>query len=155
MSTTNLADEHILVPIDGAVASEHALEYATQFPAAEITLLTVIDPYDIDPVSSGLQSPVGRAGMPGYSEEWYQRIKDQVSEMHSQLVEQSGLDKSTVSTLIKFGSPTRQIVACVDEHEIDHVIMGNRGEDRLSRILLGSVTEGTIRRTTAVVTVIQ
>lgn len=155
MSLTELANEHILVPIDGSVASNHAFEYATQFPAAEITLLTVIDPFDIDPVSRGFQSPVGRAGMPGYSEEWYQEVKNRVSEMHSRVIEESGLDETTISTLIKFGSPTRQIVACVDEHEIDHVIMGNRGEDRLSRILLGSVTEGTIRRTTAVVTVVQ
>lgn len=155
MPSLELTKEHILVPVDGSVASEHAFEYATQFPAVEITLLTVIDPFDIDPVSRGLQSPVGRAGMPGYSEEWYQEVKDRVSEMHSRLIEHSGIDQATVSTLIKFGSPIRQIVACVSKNEIDHVIMGSRGEDRLSRILLGSVTEGTIRRTTAVVTVVQ
>ena len=75
--------------------------------------------------------------------------------MHSQAKEQAATTDTPVSTEITFGSPARQIVRFVEEHDIDHVIMGNRGKDSLSRILLGSVTESTVRRAPTIVTVVR
>ena len=155
MRPPSIESERILVPIDGSEASQHALEYALSFPAAEITLFTVIDPFDTDPLSTGLQSPSGIAGIPGYSSEWYDGVREEAEKMQAQAKEQAATTDISVSTEVTFGSPARQIVRFVEEHDIDHVIMGNRGEDSISRILLGSVTESTVRRTPAIVTVVR
>ncbi|WP_282190254.1 universal stress protein [Halocatena salina] len=49
-----------------------------------------------------------------------------------------------------YGSPTKQIVKCTE----DHVILGRHNKDPLSCVLLGRVSETVVRRASVVVTVV-
>ncbi|RRJ29566.1 universal stress protein [Halocatena pleomorpha] len=154
MSDSSLEEENILVPIDGSNASKHAFDYALNFPAVSITILTVINPFDIDPVASGLQSPSGRAGIPGYSQEWYEEVEEKIKSLHERKRERAADSDITIRSEIRYGSSAQQIVKYTQEQEIDHVILGRHSKDPLSRMLLGNVSESVVRRVPAVVTVV-
>ena len=151
MSTT----ETILVPFDESPQAETALEYALELPDAKITILTVIDPFDINPETPGYQSPIGRAGMPGYSREWYEPVESRIKERFKQAQETADSRGVVLSNDIKFGDPARSIVRYADEHEITHIVMGSHGRSGLPRIVSGSVSEGVLRRSSVPVTVVR
>ncbi len=100
--------EHVLVPLDGSPKSMEAFEHALKIPDAELTVITVVNPFDIDPLSPGYQSPLGKAGMPAYSQEWYQKEWDNAHELHEELGEQAG--DVPVESVVKMGQPARQIL---------------------------------------------
>jgi nucleotide-binding universal stress UspA family protein len=151
MSTT----ENILVPMDGSPQAEAALVHALALPDVTITLLTVIDPFDTRPEESGYHSPVGRAGMPGYSEEWYEPTKERIRERFSQAQGRADARGLTLATVIEFGDPARSIVKYSERNGIDHIVMGSHGRSGLSRILRGSVSEAVMRRSPSPVTVVR
>lgn len=147
--------EHILVPMDGSPRSERALEYALRFPGAEITVLTVINPFDIDPISPGYQSPTGIPGMPGYSEEWYEGAKNTAEELHEEARERAAKDDRTLSSEVVFGQPARQIINYVTDHDVDQIVIGNHGRSDFPHVLLGNTAESVVRRSPINVTVIR
>ena len=155
MSEQSVGGEHILVPMDGSPQAERALEYALRFPDAEITVLTVINPFDIDPVSPGYQSPAGVPGMPGYSEEWYEGAKNDAEELHEQAREQAAEDNRMLTSDIIFGQPARRIVTYAAEHAVDHIVIGNHGRSDFPHVLLGNTAESVVRRSPVNVTVIR
>ena len=150
MSTT----EKVLVPMDGSPQSEAALVHALTLPDVTITLLTVIDPFDTRPEETGYHSPVGRAGMPGYSEEWYEPTKARIRERFSQAQGKADARGLTLGTVIEFGDPARSIVSYSERNGIDHIVMGSHGRSGLARILRGSVSETVMRRSVSPVTVV-
>ncbi|WP_266078939.1 universal stress protein [Haladaptatus caseinilyticus] len=145
--------EHVLVPIDGSPASEAALDYALTIPDVEITVLTVVNPFDIDPLSPGYQSPLGKAGMPAYSQEWYQKEWDNAKELHEELRETAG-DVPFEGT-IKMGQPSKQILKYAKSHDVDHIVIGTHGKEDISTILLGSVAEKVAHRSPMTVTIVR
>jgi nucleotide-binding universal stress UspA family protein len=145
--------EQVLVPVDGSPKSKEAFEYAVAMPDVELTLITVVNPFDIDPLSPGYQSPLGKAGMPAYSQEWYQEEWDNAHELHEDLRESAG-DVPTKS-VVKMGQPARKILRYAREHDVDHIVIGTHGRDDISRILLGSVADRVIRRAPMMVTVVR
>lgn len=147
--------ERILVPIDGSPQSEQALEYALGLPDAEITLITVINPFDTDPNTIGLQTPSGVPGIPGYSEEWYERTRDNIRELHEEAREQAAKQDVSLSSEIEIGDPSRHIVRYADENDVDHIVIGSHDRSDLSRLLLGSVAERVVRRSSVPVTLIR
>ena len=147
--------EHVLVPIDGSPRSEHALEHALDMDDVELTLVTVINPFDIDPNTVGLQSPTGVPGMPGYSEEWYEAARTDAEELHTKASEQAAKEGIELSSEIAVGDPARRILRYVEEGDIDHVVIGSHNRSDLTRILLGSVAERVVRRSPVPVTVVR
>ncbi len=57
-------------------------------------------------------------------------------------------------TTIDEGVPHERIVAYVDEHDVEVVVMGAKGRSAFKRSLLGSATEGVLRRTDTPVLVV-
>ncbi len=53
------------------------------------------------------------------------------------------------------GSVSRVIIKYVDEHDIDHIVIGSHGRTGLSRILLGRVAEKVTRWSPVPVTVVR
>jgi nucleotide-binding universal stress UspA family protein len=51
-----------------------------------------------------------------------------------------------VSTVVRFGEPAAEIAACVENMDIDLVIMATHGWTGFRRLLLGSVAEQVLRR---------
>jgi nucleotide-binding universal stress UspA family protein len=60
-----------------------------------------------------------------------------------------------VETAVGFGSPARTILDYVDEHGVDHVVMGSHGRSGISRLLVGSVAETVVRRAPCPVTIVR
>ncbi|EMA56126.1 universal stress protein [Halococcus thailandensis] len=147
--------EHVLVAIDGSPQSEHALKYALGMGDVELTVITVINPFDTDPNTIGLQSPTGIPGLPGYSEEWYDSARAEVEDLHAAVSEQATEEGVALSGEIEIGDPARRIVRYVENNDIDHVVVGSHDRSDLTRILLGSVAKRIVQRSPVPVTVVR
>lgn len=147
--------EHVLVPMDGSDHSKQALEYALDMPDVEVTVITVVDPFDIDPLTPGYQSPVGKSGMPAYSQEWYQKQWDNAKQLHEETREELDDFEGSFESVVKLGKPAKQILRYVENHDVDHVVLGATSESGLSRVLMGSTAEAVSKRSPVTVTVVR
>lgn len=137
--------ERILVPIDGSAQATKALEYTDdKFPDGNIVLLHVIDPIDAGYSAESV--------LPSYSEGWYESQKESAERLFENARDQ--LDRE-VETTTEVGRPSRVIVEYIEEHDIDHVVMGSHGRSGVARVLLGSVAENVVRRSPVPVTVVR
>ncbi len=130
----------ILVPVDGSACSDRAAQEAVRFAAvfgAEITVLTVID------------NPL--RGMYGYSEgiSYYGDVYEALERTASvtlarteRLASDAGVAARTV--LRRDVRPIDAILEAEQEHDL--TVLGTHGRHGVDRVLLGSVTEGVLRR---------
>ncbi|NEU55839.1 universal stress protein [Halorussus sp. MSC15.2] len=140
--------KRILVPIDGSSQSDDALEHALkEFGDHDLTVLHVIDPVD-----TGYSGPVG---IPGGSEEWYEKAKQESEELFEDAQAVADEYGVTLDTAAEPGRPARTIVEYADDEGFDQIVMGSHGRSGVSRILLGSVAETVVRRATMPVTVVR
>jgi nucleotide-binding universal stress UspA family protein len=147
--------ESILVPLDGSPKAGKAFDYAIKFPDAKITVITVINPFDIDPLKPGFQSPVGKAGMPAYSQEWYQKVWDNATDLHDQMREKAEEQDVPFESVVTMGTAAKEIVKYAKENDIDHIIMGTHGSEDIANVFFGSVAEKVTRRAPMSVTIIR
>ncbi|MWG35041.1 universal stress protein [Halomarina oriensis] len=137
---------HVLVPLDGSEGAEAALSYALDlFPDARFTLLAAIDP------SAGFAD----VGAPGTSEVWYRNAREEAAEHLGQgrtNAEARGVD---VSTVVEAGRPARVIVDYAEDYGVDHVVLGSHSREGVSRLILGSVAEAVVRRSSVPITVVR
>ena len=147
--------EHVLVPVDGSPQSQHALQYALRMPDVSVTAITVLNPFDVNPLKPGYQSPLGKSGMPAYSQEWYQKQWDEARALHERVREEVAEFDGEFESVVKFGQAERQILDYVDAHDVDHVVIGATGETGLSRLLMGSTADAVTRRSPVTVTVVR
>ena len=133
----------VLVPVDGSDPADAALEYAIeQFGDEEITALYVIDPVD-----------GATTWGPGSGDDWLAAAEERAEgllEDAAARAGEAGVDIETDSTV---GRPARTIVEYADEAGFDHVVVGSHGREGISRVLLGSVAETVVRRSSVPVTV--
>jgi nucleotide-binding universal stress UspA family protein len=141
---------HVLVPYDESEGSERALEHALeQHPEATVTLLHVVDLVD-----AGYASPVDGT-VPGFWEEWFENEKAASERLLEEGRERANEADVDVQTETVVGRPTRAINEYVEERDVDHVVMGSHGRSGVTRVLLGSVAEGVVRRAPVPVTVVR
>lgn len=142
--------KEVLVAIDGSEQAEDALEHAMfEFPDADITALTAVDPI-----------AAGYAGAPapdalGTPTEWNDHAKEHADEVLQAAEEQAEEAGRTVKTVSVSDRPARSIVDYAEENDVDHVVIGSHGRTGVSRILLGSVAETVVRRAPCPVTVVR
>jgi nucleotide-binding universal stress UspA family protein len=148
--------KRILVAVDGSEEAVEALRFAAdEWPDADLTALHVINPADSATGAEG--------GFPGASDQWYESAKQRGERVLSEAAE--SVDRA-VETRLEVGRPTKTILdvaggeAAVGEaadagEPFDHVVLASRGRTGLSRVLLGSVAEGVVRRAEVPVTVVR
>jgi nucleotide-binding universal stress UspA family protein len=151
--------KRILVAVDGSAEAAEALRFAaTEWPDADLTALHVINPADSTTGADG--------GFPGAVDQWYDSAKGRGDRILREAREAVDRD---IDTRLEVGRPTATIVAVAggdaavgDEdgaegtgEPFDHVVLASRGRTGLSRILLGSVAEGVVRRAEVPVTVVR
>lgn len=142
--------KNVLVPIDGSDQSDTAIQHALDsFDGATLTLLHVINP-----ARAGYGA---QAGIPTSSEEWLEEAEAEADALFAGARERAHGYDVDIETVTEVGNPSRVIVEFTEDEDraIDHVVMGSHGRSGLSRVLLGSVAENVVRRSTVPVTVVR
>jgi nucleotide-binding universal stress UspA family protein len=138
----------VLVPLDDSPLATRALEHALEeWPKAEVTALHVVDPID-----AIYESEVGD---PVEAEQWYESEMDATEALFDRARERAAEADVSLRTATVVGSPGREIVRYVADHDVEHVVVGSHGRSGLERLALGSVAERVLRRADATVTVVR
>jgi nucleotide-binding universal stress UspA family protein len=133
---------HVLVPVDDSDPSRKALALACEtYPDARITALHVLEPMHGEP-AMWLSDDQREEAAAEETEELFAETRA--------TAEEYGVRLETESV---YGTPARAAVAFAEEHDVDHVFVGSHGRTGASRVLLGSVAEGIVRRSPVPVTV--
>lgn len=139
----------VLIPYDGSKQADRAIDHAIDhFPEATLVALNVINP--AESVYIGEED-----GMPPFPDDWFETANQQAEftlEQATEAIEEAG---GQAQTAVEVGRPVHVIVDYVEDNDIDHVVMGSHGRSGVTRILLGSVAEGVIRRSPVPVTVVR
>ncbi|MEM8969884.1 MAG: universal stress protein [Bacteroidota bacterium] len=124
----------ILAPTDFSDRATRALKYAISLAQNTNAKLFILNAYPMTGVYLDIQ--VSQA-----------QIVKEVREKFEEIEKTHLKDKKIVYEFIDSGSfPEEAIEEAIEEHEIDLVVMGNRGDSNLEK-LLGSTTTHLIRRT--------
>ncbi|NGM68762.1 universal stress protein [Natronolimnobius sp. AArcel1] len=135
----------ILVAYDGSEPAQKAVRRAfDDYPDEEIVLLRVVEVAD----------SFTKMSMQAVQEMLGTRREEASEELHADITDLSAGDVD-LRTEIASGDPAREIVVYAEEHDIDHILIGSHGREGVSRVLLGSVAEGVVRRSPVSVTVVR
>ncbi len=142
--------DRILLPTDDSAgverATEHAIEAAKRYDA-ELHVLYVVDEDVYGSYSGdeyvhefeGLESALEQAGRDAV-----EAIRDRA--------EAEGVD---VTTEVRHGTPHEQILAYIEDADVDLTVMGSKNRPGEYRRLLGSVTERVARLTDRPVSIVK
>lgn len=135
----------ILWPTDGTESSLKALEAAVEIARkfnAVIYALHVVPPVPPLAVGTGFTPTVIQGfDVPLYQQELFKGAENQLSTTVSEKVPE---DIEVVQE-VTVGNPADEIIEFAEENNIDVIVMASHGRTGLSRIVIGSVTEKTIR----------
>ena len=141
---TGCMAKRLLVPVDGSDPADAALE---EYPDADITVLSVIDPTDVG-YGSIEAAPSTFEHLQKSAEERTQKVLDEA--------EARAADHDmTVTAETVIGMPSRAIVEWAENNDIDGIVIGSHGRQGVTRVLLGSVAESVVRRSPVPVTVVR
>lgn len=142
-----MAPSHVLVALDGSPLAEDALAHALETFDCRVTVLNVVTPID---------GAMSEGGIIETEETRRQSAYDHADQVISKVRPDQGDDR-TVETVVEVGDPAETILAFVDEHDIDHVMIGGHGGDRgrLARRLLGTVATAVVGEASVTVTVVK
>lgn len=137
--------KRILVPTDfsefSSVALRYGCEFAQQFEA-ELHVLNVV----WYPLHSVVDLP------PGHTEKSYADYEKELRETAEQQLRNLCVDPLTDPDRVKFvtqgGSPIVEIVRYSRTNEIDLIVLGTHGLTGLKHLLMGSVAENVVRKST-------
>ncbi|WP_121822077.1 universal stress protein [Halostella salina] len=145
--------DNILIPTDGSEPArrsiEHGVDIAERY-GATVHALYVVD-LQATNYSLGTEQ-VERLRQGKLSEMPEVREKaDEATAAVARAAADAGLD---AVEHVAVGSPHDEIVAYIDDNDIDLAVMGSHGRSGISRVLLGSVTERVVRTATIPVLVV-
>jgi nucleotide-binding universal stress UspA family protein len=137
----------VLVPFDGSELSFQALRFACErFPEADITALFVVD-------TTVTHQPEQYVGVK-LGEIYEQREAEGEAMLEEAVAAAEGFDVA-LTTALEQGRPWQVILDYVDEHGVDHVVLGSHSRDLLERFFVGSVAERVVERIPVPVTIIR
>lgn len=133
--------EKILVPTDFSAHAQEAVRYAAELSRIHSASLTVLHVYDVTPY-------VLPETVPLYNTLQINQLRE---EFQKQLgnVRQHALEAGAtqVDAQLVQGSPFMEVVRFAEEHRFGLIVMGTHGRTGLAHLLLGSVTEKVVRKT--------
>lgn len=138
----------ILLPVDDSEFAHSAAEMAFElFPDGTLVLVHVINPAE-----AGFGS---EATIPSFPEGWYEQRREDAESLFEEIEAEASTHDIDVEGHVEVGQPVRTIVDTIENEDIDHVVMGSTGRQGVSRLLLGSVAEGVVRRSPVPVTIVR
>ncbi|MFB6140781.1 MAG: universal stress protein [Halosimplex sp.] len=143
-----MAPTHVLVPLDGSPLADDALAHALETFDCRVTVLNVVTPLDASMSESGVLEPGEQRR--DDARERAERLVDRARETAAEV------DRS-VETVVETGDPAETILECVEDRDVDHVVMGGHGGDRteIGRRLLGTVATTVVGEAPVTVTVVR
>lgn len=142
----------VLVPIDFSPSARAALEYATFLAGkfgADLTVLHVWEPPGYVGPDTLALLPVA-AGQPGWDQ-----TRNEVTREVEQFLAKAPAKPKRLSVRIEAGEPSDAILSAANDGGADLIVMGTHGRTGLSRLLIGSVAEAVLRRSTCPVLTIR
>jgi nucleotide-binding universal stress UspA family protein len=130
--------KNVLVPVDFSPPSRLAVNYGVELARkfrARLTLLHVVE--------SGAAVV---AGFPGEGSDAAKKHGEQALRMLSALIAPEDQDDLDLRIVMKSGDIKDEIASVIDEQHADIAVMGTHGRGLFSRWLIGSVTEGILRK---------
>lgn len=128
---------HILVAVDRNGASMRALSYGVRLARSVGAQLTLLHSYDAE-----AHAPLADLPPQVPTEELRATAEREVASLVATL-RQHGVEAKSV---VRGGPPANEILAATREVEADLVVLGTHGRRGLSRLVLGSVAEQVVRR---------
>jgi nucleotide-binding universal stress UspA family protein len=143
--------QKILVPVDFSENSARALEYAAKLARLFGATVEVLHVWSVPALLPQETLVVAGAGAIKLIDFVQKRAEAELSEFVSRALEHGAV---VTRTRAEPGIASRVILDAVKNHGYDLIVMGTRGRDSFSDVLLGSVAERVVRRATCpVVTV--
>ncbi|MFB6295775.1 MAG: universal stress protein [Halobacteriales archaeon] len=143
-----MAPSHVLVPLDGSPLADEALAHALSTFDCPVTVLNVVTPLD---------GPMSEGGVLEVGEERRTVARDRADHIVGRARDRAAEEGRTVETAVETGDPAETILAYVEDHDVDHVVMGGHGGERneLARRLLGTVATAVVGEAPVTVTVVR
>jgi nucleotide-binding universal stress UspA family protein len=141
--------ERVLLTLDGSQLAEdarmHAVTVAKQF-GADLYVLRVIEPL----ARSYRGGSVPPSALQRVEEQLHQMALEYLEGVAEEMREQG----VTVRVHTRSGTPVKEIMQFVQEHDVGMIVMCSCGEGGLARWLLGSVADHVLRGATVPVLVV-
>ena len=134
----------IMVAVDFSEHSVSAAQSAAGLASdlgAALVLISVINQRDIDTLEFAAKR-VAIFSAKKYIEEQIESRQKLFTELQKKL----NLDHLNVQTNVRKGVPYREILAAIEEHKPDLLVMGRRGNSDLADIIIGSCAQKLFRR---------
>lgn len=143
-----MSTSHVLVPLDGSPLAQEALEHALETYDGKLTVLNVVTPV----ATATSEGPVHEVG-----EDRVDSAHERATELLDAARDAGAAVDREVETVVESGDPADTILAYVEDHEVDHVVMGGNGGDggELRRRVLGTVSTAVLGEVGVPVTVVK
>jgi nucleotide-binding universal stress UspA family protein len=136
----------ILVAYDGSNPAQKAVKRAVRAAdGEEIILLRVIE-------AAGGMLEAGLDIIQERLKEMQDEKTNELSEEIKPMLETKGVE-FRIETVV--GKPSRKIVSFAEENDVSEIVVGSRGREGVSRVLLGNVAESVVRRAPVTVIVVR
>ena len=139
---------HVLVPLDGSPLADDALVEALDRFDCRVTVLNVVTPID---------ATMSEGGILEADKDRRESARDRAERVVERARTQATAADRTVELAVESGDPADTILAYVDHHGVDHVVMGGHGGERsdIARRLLGTVATKVVGEVPVTVTVVR
>ncbi|HDS63697.1 MAG TPA: universal stress protein [Methanofollis liminatans] len=146
----------VLFPTDFSDCSYKALECVRQMRGAgveEVVIVSVLDERDTDLVTTGIGWLSGDR-MVEYDAGIERRMRENVQELLDGMVGVLRGAGMKVKTAIEKGVPSVEILAIAKRERASLIVMGSHGKSNLAGVVVGSVSEEVLRRSSVPVMII-
>lgn len=139
--------KNILFPTDFSEYNDAALEYATRLAAESGATLHLVHVHD----TRDLSTAMGEASYL-YASKW----DDERRRAEDRLKRITPKDPAVAyEHHALLGLPDAEIVGFAADHKVDLIVMASHGRSGLSRLVMGSIAEGVMRKATCPVLVVK
>ncbi len=143
-----MAPAHVLVPLDGSPLAREAFAHALETFDCQVTVLNVVTPLDADMSEGGLLEP---------DDDRLAEARERAQGLIERASDEAASQDREIETAVSTGDPAETILEYVDDHAVDHVVMGGHGGEggELTRRLLGTVATTVVSEAPVTVTVVR
>jgi len=129
----------ILVPVDGSHQARKAIDFATNLAKQNDATIHLLHVYKLPIIPEGMGEYVisDRIELQALGDQIISVAQDEVRKKGGQHIEATVME----------GDPAERIIAYAKDHDVDMIVMGNRGLGSFKGLLLGSVSNKVSHRT--------